>query len=79
MSLSTHFLLLSIPLLRMASVKMNRLAYNTCQQNLTVFSVPRTSIGELSTTFYVEFSYYNYKLEGRGFDSLWCHWIFSLK
>ena len=30
---------------------------NTGQQNLTFFFVPRTSIDELSSTFYIEFRY----------------------
>ena len=30
---------------------------NTGQQNLICFLVPRTSIGELSSTFYAEFTY----------------------
>jgi len=31
----------------------------TGQQNLTFFFVPRTSIDELSSTFYAEFKYVN--------------------
>jgi len=34
-----------------------RCADYTGQQNLTFFLVPRTSIGELSSTFYAEFRY----------------------
>ena len=41
-------------------------SYNTSQQNLTFFFVPRTSIGELSSTFYAELRYvYRFFLSGR--------------
>jgi hypothetical protein len=39
---------------------------NTGQQNLTFFFVPQTAIGEVSRTFYAEFSYvYRIFLSGR--------------
>ena len=32
---------------------------NTCQQNLILFCVPRTSVDKLSSTFYADFRYVN--------------------